>query len=151
MEHNYGLSIVIPRETYVADLRIRLRQAMKKAKLNQRQLAAELKTTESAVSQWFKKTMPKHRTLEEIAKLTGVSAEWLIGYEQLGRDLIRQAGLSIAEPPAVATGGLSADDQKVLLGVVTGMRGATAALEEWIRGHALRQAAPMVAPKRKSG
>src|SRR5258708_1270024 len=94
-----GLSIVIPREAYAADLRVRLRQAMKKGGLNQRQLAAALGLTEGAVSNWFKTAIPKHRTLEEIAKLTNVSAHWLIGYEQLGRELIRQAGLSIAERP----------------------------------------------------
>lgn len=56
----------------------RLHEAIRHKKINQKQLAEAVGTTERTVSRWInQRTIPKHETIQKIAKACDVSWLWL--------------------------------------------------------------------------
>ena len=77
------------KERWRKGFRRRLREHLKKHKLSQHDLAQQLGITDSAVSQWFKRTTPTTPMIARIAKVTNDpdAFNWLLGADKAARHM----------------------------------------------------------------
>lgn len=66
-------------DEWAEGFRDRLSEALRRANMNQRQLALALDVDEGTVSKWATKVVPRTRTIARIADATKVSPDWLLG------------------------------------------------------------------------
>lgn len=75
---------------------------MKKAGLNQRELAARLKIREATVTGWKKGAIPETKYLSALAEILHVSMEWLLNGKEGAEEASLRYVMDLAETLRIA-------------------------------------------------